>query len=206
MLLLPLALAGTTPSRWNTAWVPALMAVGGVFLVLLVFYEAKFARRPNLPPRYLQNVSINLACTIGLLDAFAFSVTHTYMYRWATVVHLFSAREATFLTFTAGCMQIVSGTVTGWIMLVTKRYKYILVCGLIIRLIGYGVIDSSATGFELDGRAICCSDHSEHRLERRANHRLGHRSDRGATQGACTSNGFGFVIRLSWQRDRISRF
>ena len=75
-----------------------------------------------------------------MLDAFAFSVTHTYLYPWATVVHLFMVREATFLTLTAGCMQIVSGTVTGWMMLRTRRYKYIFVCGLVIRIVGYGVM------------------------------------------------------------------
>ena len=116
------------------------MAVGGVLLIVLVFYEWKFAKRPILPPRYLRNLSIILACIIGMLDAFAFSVTHTYMYPWATVVNLFSVREATFLTLTAGCMQIVSGIITGWIMLLTRRYKYVLVCGLIIRIVGYGVM------------------------------------------------------------------
>lgn len=140
ILLLPLAIAGTTPSRWSTPWVPAVMAVGAVFLGMLVFYESKVATHPLVPVRFLRNISLVVAWTMGLLDAFAFSVTHTYMYTWSIVVHAFSAREATFLTFTAGCMQVLTGLLTGVLMYKTRRYKWILVIGLFVRLIGYGVM------------------------------------------------------------------
>lgn len=82
MLLLPLALAGGTPERWQTPWVPAVMVVGAVFLGLLLVYEGRFAAHPLNPLRFLKNISLILAWVIGLMDAFAFSVTHTYMYAW----------------------------------------------------------------------------------------------------------------------------
>lgn len=127
MLLLPLAIAGTTPSRWSTPWVPAVMTVGALLLIALVIYEYRVALHPLVPVGFLLNISLVLAWTVGLLDAFAFSVTHTYMYTWATVVHSYSARDATFLTFTAGCMQVLTGLVTGFLMYKTRRYKWILV-------------------------------------------------------------------------------
>jgi hypothetical protein len=35
MLLLPISLSATTPSKWQTPWIGAVIALGGVFLVSL---------------------------------------------------------------------------------------------------------------------------------------------------------------------------
>lgn len=140
MLLLPIALAGNTPGRWTAPWVPTLMTIGTIFLLALIYYEARIAAAPLIPPRFVKNVSLVLAFSIGLLDAFAYSVTHTYMYAWATVVHEFSARNATFLTYTAGCVQVLTGLGTGFLMYRSKRYKWLLLIGVVVRLIGYGLM------------------------------------------------------------------
>lgn len=138
MLLLPIALAGNTPGGWRTPWVPTLIVLGVVFLFSLIYYEGYVAAKPVIPPRFMRNISLVLAFLIGLLDAFAYSITHTYMYAWVTVVHDFSARNATFLTYTAGCLQVLTGLGTGFVMYRTKRYKFLLLLGIIIRLVGYG--------------------------------------------------------------------
>ena len=138
LLLLPIALAGNNSHGWKAPWIPALITVGVVSLAILVYYEARIAAKPVIPPRFVKNVSLVLAFLIGLLDAFAYSITHTYMYAWATVVHDFSARNATFLTYTAGCVQVLTGLATGYVMFRTKRYKFLLLLGIVIRLIGYG--------------------------------------------------------------------
>ncbi|RMZ88421.1 hypothetical protein DV736_g4345, partial [Chaetothyriales sp. CBS 134916] len=140
LLLLPLAIAGNLPHGWRAPWVPAVMAAGGVCLAILVYYESRIAKHPAIPPRFLRNISILLAWSMGLLDAFAFNVTHAYMYAWATVVHDFSARNATFLTYSAGCMQVLTGILTGYIMFKSQRYKWVLVIGVAVRLVGYGVM------------------------------------------------------------------
>ncbi|ETI26155.1 hypothetical protein G647_02932 [Cladophialophora carrionii CBS 160.54] len=138
MLLLPIALAGNTSGSWRAPWVPTLIALGVVFLLVLVYYESRIASKPVIPPRFVKNVSLILAFLIGLLDAFAYSVTHTYLYAWATVVHEFTPRNATFLTYAAGCVQVLTGLGTGFLMYRSKRYKWLLLIGVIIRLIGYG--------------------------------------------------------------------
>jgi MFS family permease len=140
LVLLPLSLAGNAPSRWSTPWIPTLIAVGLVLLGTLLFYEARFAKWPVLPFRFLRNSSLLLAWLIGTTDSFAFSATHTYMYTWSVVVHDFSARNASFLTFTAGCMQVLSGAICGYLMYRTRRFKGLLLGGVMVRLIGYGIM------------------------------------------------------------------
>lgn len=49
MVLLPLTLAGTAPQAWKTPWIAALIAVGGVLLIALPFYEKYVAVHPIIP-------------------------------------------------------------------------------------------------------------------------------------------------------------
>jgi Na+/melibiose symporter-like transporter len=119
---------------------PSIDVYRFIVLLLLPGYESTFARHPPVPTRFLHNPSLALAWIRGLLDAFAFSVTYTYMYAWSTVVHNYSTRDATSLVNTAGCTQVIVGLLTGWLMYQTWKDKWILVIGVFVRLIGYGVM------------------------------------------------------------------
>ncbi|KAL3422603.1 ENB1 protein [Phlyctema vagabunda] len=140
MLLLPLTLAATTPSRWRTPYIDVLIALGGVALIVLVPYERYVATHPILPVRYFQNASIVCACSLAFVDAIGFSSTHTYMYSWATIAKNYNARDATFLIYTNGVVQCLVGIGAGAIMYRTRRYKWLMISGIAVRLIGYGIM------------------------------------------------------------------
>ncbi|OKL57386.1 hypothetical protein UA08_07410 [Talaromyces atroroseus] len=94
MLLLPITLAATTTSKWHTAWIDVLIALGCVALIALYPYERYIAKYPVVPVRYFTNMSI--VCFTGML--------------------------------------------VGLVMYKTRSYKWILVGGAAIRMIGYGVM------------------------------------------------------------------
>ncbi|GKT51333.1 siderophore iron transporter 3 [Colletotrichum spaethianum] len=93
-----------------------------------------------MPPRYFRNKTIALCLFLVASDSIGFSCTHTYLYSWATVARNFTARDATFFQYTHGVMQCVTGIIAGLAMAYTRRYKWLLVSGAVIRLIGYGVM------------------------------------------------------------------
>jgi hypothetical protein len=140
MFLIPFSLAGTTPSNWKTGWIIALIVIGFVTLIGLLFYERYVAAHPILPARYLRDTTIVLCCLLGALDTFGFQGTHTYFYTWAVVVQNMSPRTATFLNYTNGVWQALIGFVGGIIMYKTKKYKWLLVTGAAIKLVAYGVM------------------------------------------------------------------
>lgn len=140
MFLLPLTLAATSPSKWDTPYIIALIVVGGVFLIALPFYEACVAVNPVVPPSYFKNITISLCLLLIALDSAGFSCTHTYLFTWATVARDFSTRDATFFTYTNGVTQTLMGIVAGLIMAWTRKYKYLAIAGTVIRLVGYGVM------------------------------------------------------------------
>ncbi|KIX01828.1 uncharacterized protein Z518_09555 [Rhinocladiella mackenziei CBS 650.93] len=140
MFLIPFSLAGTTPSRWDTDYVIALIVVGAVTLVGLVFYEGYVATHPILPARYFKNLSIVICSSLGFLDTLGFQVTHTYLYTWSVITHDMGPRDATFLQYTNGVWQCLIGIIAGAIMYKTRRYKWLMVIGTVIKLIGFGVM------------------------------------------------------------------
>lgn len=140
MLLLPLTLASTTTSRWRTPYLDALIAVGGTLLLILPWYEKQMAKYPLVPIHYFKSLSIVTAILLIATDSMGFSVTHTYLYAWSTIAHNFSIRVATFYIYCNGVMQCLAGIGAGWIMMKTRRYKWLVMAGACIRLIGYGVM------------------------------------------------------------------
>ncbi|KAK8214020.1 major facilitator superfamily domain-containing protein [Phyllosticta capitalensis] len=140
MLLLPFTLAASTPGKWSTPWVDVLIALGVVFLILLVPYEKFVAKHPVVPTHYGKSLTIVLACTLAGIDQIGFAAQHTYLYAWATVAHNYSARDATFLNYTNGVTECLAGIVAGIIMYKTRRYKWLIMFGVIVRCIGYGVM------------------------------------------------------------------
>ncbi|KAI6833607.1 hypothetical protein KC332_g4936 [Hortaea werneckii] len=140
MFLIPFSVASLTPGRWDTGWIIALIVVGFCILIGLLFYERFVAKHPVLPARYLQNVSIVLCCLLAFFDTLGFQATHTYFYTWTVMVQNMSARDATFLNYTNGVWQAVVGLLGGYIMYKTRRYKWLIFAGAVIKLIGYGIM------------------------------------------------------------------
>ena len=153
LVLVPLTLAATTTSKWRTPYLDALIAIGAVLLIALPFYEHYVARHPILPLSYFKNLTISLCLFLIATDSLGFSCTHTYLYTWATVAHDFSARDATFYNSTNGVMQCLVGILAGLLMMWTRRYKWLVIVGAVIRLVGYGVMirlrGASNSDFEL---------------------------------------------------------
>ncbi|OJJ50379.1 hypothetical protein ASPZODRAFT_1158477 [Penicilliopsis zonata CBS 506.65] len=140
MILLPITLAATTTSKWQTPWVDVLVALGVVALICLYPYEKWVAKHPVVPVRYFSNLAVVIPVLIACLDNMGFGSTHTYLYAWSIVSHNMSARNALYLAYVNGVVQCLTGMLVGTLMYRTRSFKWIGVAGAIIRLIGYGVM------------------------------------------------------------------
>lgn len=140
LVLIPITLAATTTSRWQTPWVDVLIAIGGVVLICLYPYEKYFARHPVVPVRYFRTLSVVVSVALACVDNIGFGSTHTYLYVWSMVSHNFSPRDAQFLNYTNAVMQALVGMGTGLLMYRMRSYKWIGVIGAVIRMVGYGAM------------------------------------------------------------------
>ncbi|CAK7234994.1 hypothetical protein SBRCBS47491_009139 [Sporothrix bragantina] len=140
LILLPATLAGTLEKGWRTNWVIACLVVGGVLLLALPPYERFIAKHPILPIRYFKNLTIMMALAMYTMDGIALGVTHSYFYTWLIVARGYAVRNALFIYDANRAMQFLAGLLMGGIMWYTRRYKWVIVGGVAVRLIGYGLM------------------------------------------------------------------
>ncbi|EXJ96328.1 hypothetical protein A1O1_01454 [Capronia coronata CBS 617.96] len=139
-ILIPLSLASNQPHGYKTPWVIALMVIGGLMLIGLPFFEAHFAAHPFLPMRYLKHRSICLGFLLYFTDYMAAAASHNYLYNWAVIAKNMSIVTATNLSNVNGVMIFTMGIILGAILYKTRHFKWILMGGVALRLLGYGLM------------------------------------------------------------------
>ncbi|CAK7270489.1 hypothetical protein SEPCBS119000_004117 [Sporothrix epigloea] len=140
-ILIPLSLAALQPRGYRTPWVIALIVVGAVSL-LIVFpaYEHAVAAHPIFPLRYARHRAIGLAFLLYFTDYMAAAVSHGYLYNWAIIAQNLTVVQATDLSYINSVFTFFSGMAFGLIMWKTRTYKWWLILGLVIRIVGYGIM------------------------------------------------------------------
>lgn len=140
-ILIPLSLAGIQAQGYKTPWVIALIVIGGVALLAgFPLYEHFVATHPIFPLRYVRHRAIGLAFLLYFTDYMAAAASHSYLYNWAIVAQNLNVVQATDLSYINGVFTFFSGIAFGFVMWKTRSFKWWLIVGLVIRLIGYGVM------------------------------------------------------------------
>lgn len=57
-----------------------MLVIGPILLIVLAFYEGKFAHYPFIPARFLKNRTVLAAALIGFFDFISFYLQFTYQY------------------------------------------------------------------------------------------------------------------------------
>ncbi|KAJ9138079.1 Major facilitator superfamily domain-containing protein [Pleurostoma richardsiae] len=140
-ILVPLSIASLQKHGYRTPWIIALIIIGGLGIFLAFpLYEGKVAVHPIFPLRYARHRAIGLAFLIYFTDAMAAAASHGYLYNWALIAHNFTILEATNLNFINSVLTFFSGMIFGLIIWRTRTYKWWILAGCVIRLVGYGVM------------------------------------------------------------------
>jgi hypothetical protein len=76
IILVPITLAGTGEQKFQTPYIPTLLALDICALVALLVYDHRLAKHPVLPLCYFSNLTIVLVLVIATMDYFALQITH----------------------------------------------------------------------------------------------------------------------------------
>lgn len=80
LILLPLALGGSSAAKWKTANVIVPLVIGVLFLPLFAIWEWKFARHPIFPFHLMKDRHVMIILLISFLKNIASSTRDAYMY------------------------------------------------------------------------------------------------------------------------------
>lgn len=154
LILLPLTLANNAKGHWNNASMIAMIVIGGLLFPVFLLWDFKIAKHPVIAPRFCFNRSVVLASLIGAFDFVSFYLTFTYLYSFIIVVKPWSPVNASYFAYTQTVALTIFGITAGFAMRFMHRYKYILVVGLGIRLLGVGLMIHSRGANASDAEVV----------------------------------------------------
>lgn len=140
LLLLPLNLAKLQTDGWQTGWIIAMLVLGGVLLIAFAVWEVFFSPFPLLNRRWRLNKDVHIATWIGFFDFFSFYASWTPAYTWVMIVKDWDNTDAGYFSNTQSLCLTVFGIAAGFISLASKQYKWTLITGSVIRMLGIGLM------------------------------------------------------------------
>lgn len=140
LLLLPFSLYPYADKGWKNPSLIAMMVLGGVFLIVYVVYEIFVAPFPSAPRRVVLNKTFVMSVIIDFIYMMAGNLRSLYLSSYVWIVKDWSAQEWTYFNNTLTLTLCVFGVVAGAIQRLTHRYKYLQICGLVIKILGMGTL------------------------------------------------------------------
>ncbi|KAL4398881.1 transmembrane transporter [Malassezia pachydermatis] len=141
MIVVALIRGGSQYTPWSTDWVIAVLTVGPIILLfILPTYEYFIAPRPFFRRSWL-NKEVIIAMLLAFFDNMVFGASFQVIFNWIIVTYGFdsTAKESKYVTFSDTLALTLFGVIAGLIIAYTRRYKWFLVAGTAVRMIGYGL-------------------------------------------------------------------
>ncbi|CEH14500.1 Predicted transporter (major facilitator superfamily) [Ceraceosorus bombacis] len=136
LCLVPLTLASRGTRRSEA---PAC-ALAGLGLLLAFAYQQTRAQVPMIPYRILRNTTVVSICMIAVVDFASFYLSWTFVSAFVQVAKGWDQAKTGYFATTQNVTSTVVGIFVGWLMAKTRRFKTILVTGVLVRLLGVAMM------------------------------------------------------------------
>ncbi|KAI9489570.1 major facilitator superfamily domain-containing protein [Zychaea mexicana] len=161
LILLPFTLAPAAVNGWQTPSFIAMITVGGVILFIFAGWELYFAERfgyvPIAPLRFFKNGNIAGSILVNFLDFVSFYLQYTYQSSFVMVTKTEWSWYEMFLFNNVQTIGLCSaGIISGTILLYWKRPKFLMIAGLLVRLLGAGLMIHARGALGPDVELVWC--------------------------------------------------
>lgn len=136
-ILIPLSEAGHGAKA--IASPAGLLGTGLAFLVLFMLWESR-ASAPILPYRFFTNTAVVCVCLVGVLDFCSFYISWTFLSAFIQILKGWDQTKTGYFASTQNVTSTLTGILVGWSMAATRKYKFLLVAGIIVRLLGVAMM------------------------------------------------------------------
>ena len=138
LILIPLTLAGHAERSESIPGV-FLFVLGAILLAIFGWWETK-APAPILPYQFLKNRAVVCVCVVGVLDFASFYISWTYLSSFVQVIKGWDQTRTGYFASTQNVTSTLTGILVGSLMALTRRFKTLLVAGLVVRLLGVAMM------------------------------------------------------------------
>ncbi|KAF5538176.1 SIT1-transporter of the bacterial siderophore ferrioxamine B [Fusarium phyllophilum] len=139
MTLIPLTLAGGQSAKWRDAGILTPLIIGLVLFPIFAIWERK-ASHPMLPIHLLKHRTVWSCLGISTIFPFAFMVIGNYLFSLLVVSYNFTIKDATRVALLYQFCAIIVGSLLGPIVIKIRRLKEIILTGIALLFVGFGLI------------------------------------------------------------------
>ncbi|PWN52712.1 MFS general substrate transporter [Violaceomyces palustris] len=139
LILLPFTLAGHGERTQGMLDSEYLILTGVFLLAAFGWWETK-AAAPILPYQFFQNRAVVCVCVVGILDFASFYISWTFLSSFIQILKGWDQTKTGYFATTQNVTSTLTGIVVGSLMAMTRRFKTLLVGGLVVRIIGVGMM------------------------------------------------------------------
>ncbi|GAA5982518.1 hypothetical protein JCM10908_006680 [Rhodotorula pacifica] len=153
-VLLPLTLTNKNTLTWSSYKIIVLFVIGGCTLIAFLAYERFLAKKPLFPFRFFKSYTVVACAVIPLLDFISFYLQFTYQYSFIAVTKDWSIKHQGYFGYTQTLSLTLFAIIAGFWQLYFRRAKWLLVVGLLIRLLGVGLMIHSKGAHGTTGELV----------------------------------------------------
>lgn len=134
LVLLPLTLRDKFTTRDTMQY-----ALAGAAVLAVCLYWQTRTPTPIVPIHVLRRQTIYV-CLLGLVDFASFSLTFTYLSAFVQVVKGWNQTRTAYFSTTQNITSTLVGLMVGWAMSATKKFRTLMICGVVVRIIGVSLM------------------------------------------------------------------
>ncbi|KAK9479124.1 MFS transporter [Lipomyces japonicus] len=139
LILVPFTIAGGVSEQWKTAKVIAPLVIGFVLVPFWVYWE-NTTRHPMVPFRLLNNRGVWSALAIAVILNCAWYLQGDYLYTVLVVSFDESVLSATRITSLYSFASVITGAITGLVVIKVRYLKPFVIAGAGLFLVAYGLL------------------------------------------------------------------
>ncbi|KAL3463894.1 major facilitator superfamily domain-containing protein [Aspergillus heterothallicus] len=139
LLLVPFTLAASSSDRWKATHIIIMLVIGPVSLITFVVWEIWVAKWPLLPLNLLKTRTIIFGVIASIIDYTSLYLVQNYLITYELVAANLSTTTATYVFAIIPFMGAVGQISSGVMVKFAKRYKWILVSGYALNILGLGL-------------------------------------------------------------------
>ncbi|KAJ6133472.1 major facilitator superfamily domain-containing protein [Penicillium samsonianum] len=140
LFLLAFVLAGSQEGTWHSTRIICMIVIGGVAIGAFVIYERFFATMPFIPYHLLVSRTIVGTCLLNFTYIIAASCWGTYFTSFLQVVYNVTLMQAGYITAIANLISPLWLIGVGWLVHITGRFKWLLLCAIPIYMLAIGLM------------------------------------------------------------------
>ncbi|PGH16710.1 hypothetical protein AJ79_01583 [Helicocarpus griseus UAMH5409] len=139
LILVPFTLAGGVETQWEKAKIIAPLVIGVVCIPAFIFWE-KTCKHPMIPFRLLKDRAVWGALGLAVMLNTAWYLQGDFLYTILIVAFDESVKSATRITSLYSFTSVITGCITGLVVLKLRRLKFIIIAGTLLFIVAFGIL------------------------------------------------------------------